>query len=130
MSVGASSRLKEFTGLHKAAVTCVMLLVLFAATSLGGEGIDLNITNDGTENIFVTVYDTNTAPPTAVIQNARISGFTTVPASVTPDVTGKANVSWSATSGDDGARKCGHGVRAALEGGATINVHADSVCTA
>jgi hypothetical protein len=105
-------------------------LVLFAATSLGGEGIDLNITNDGTENIFVSVYDTNTAPPTAVIKNARISGFATVPVSVTPDVNGKANVSWTATSGDDGARKCGHGVRAALEGSATINVHADSVCTA
>jgi hypothetical protein len=130
MSASALSRLKAFTGLHKAAVIGVTPLVLFAATSLGGEGIDLNITNDGTENIFVTVYDTNTAPPTAVMQNARISGFTTVPVSVTPDVTGKANVSWTATSGDDGARKCGHGVRAALEGSATINVHADSVCSA
>ena len=129
MSVGAPSRLKELTGLHKAAVMGVMPLVLFAATSLGGEGIDLNITNDGTENMFVTVYDTNTAPPTAVMQNARISGFTSVSVSVTPDVTGKANVAWTATSGDDGARKCGHGVRAALEDSATINVHADAVCT-
>ena len=130
MSVGTRSRLKEFVGLRKAAVMGVMPLVLFAATSLGGEGIDLSITNDGTENIVVTVYDTNTAPPTVVMQNARISGFTTVPVSVTPDVTGKANVSWTATSGDDGARKCGHGVRAALEGSATINVHADSACIA
>jgi hypothetical protein len=115
--------------LHKAAAICVVPLVLFAATSLGGEGIDLNITNDGTSNIFVTVYDTNTAPPTAVMQNARISGFTTVPVSVTPDVEGKANVSWTATSGDDGARRCGHGVRAGLESSATVNVHADSGCT-
>jgi hypothetical protein len=130
MSVGVPSRRKAFTGLHTAAVLGVMPLVLFAATSLGSEGIDLNITNDGTENIFVTVYDTNTAPPTAVMQNARISGFTTVSVSVTPDVTGKANVSWTATSGDDGARKCGHGARAVLEGSATINVYADSVCPA
>jgi hypothetical protein len=129
MSLGAPSRLNAFTSLHKAVVMGVMPLVLFAATSLGGEGIDLNITNDGTENIFVTVYDTNTAPPTAVMHNARVGGFTTVPVSVTPDVAGKANVSWTATGGDDGARKCGHGVRAALEGSATINVHADSVCT-
>ena len=127
MSVRAPWRLKEFRGLHKAAV--MGSLVLFAATSLGGEGIELNITNDGTENIFVTVYDTNTGTPTAVIQNARISGFATVPVSVTPDANGRANVSWIATSGDAGARKCGHGVRAALEGSATINVHADSICT-
>jgi hypothetical protein len=128
MSIHAPARLKEFMGLYKVAV--MGSLVLFAATSLGGEGIELNITNDGTEYIFVTVYDSNTGPPTAVIQNVRISGFATVPVSVTPDVNGKANVSWTATSGDGGTRKCGHGNRAALEGSATINVHADSVCTA
>jgi hypothetical protein len=130
MSVGTPSGLKRFTRLHKAAVFGAMPLILFAAASLGSDGIDLNITNDGTENIVVTVYDTNTVPPIAVMQNARVGGFTTVPVSVTPDVTGKANVTWTATSGDDGARKCGHGARAALEDSATINVHADGVCGA
>lgn len=81
MSVDAPSRLNALTSLHKAAVMGVMPLVLFAATSLGGEGSDLQITNDGTENIFITVYDANTAPPTAVMQNPRIGGFTTVPVS-------------------------------------------------
>ena len=130
MSVHAPLRRKESTGLHKAAVIGVMPLVLFAATSLGGDGIDLNITNDGTANIFVTVYDTNTVPATAVIEHARISGFTTVSVSATPDATGKANISWTAISGDAGARKCGHGARVGLENSATIQVHADSVCTA
>jgi hypothetical protein len=128
MSIGAPSRLDKYTGLRKVALMAP--LVLFAATSLGGgDGIELSITNDGTENIFVTVYDTNTAPPTAVIQNGRISGFAAVSVSVTPDVNGRGNISWTATSGDDGARKCGHGVRAGLEGSAAINVHADSSCT-
>jgi hypothetical protein len=50
-------------------------------------GSALSITNNGTAHVVVSVYDTNTELPTAVMQNARISGLTPVPVLVTPDAT-------------------------------------------
>jgi hypothetical protein len=116
------------TYLYKALTRGVMPLLVFAAPVLGGDGIDLNITNDGIEDIFVTVYDMSTRPYTPVLEHARINGFTKVPILAMPDATGRANLSWSAISVDDRARKCGHEVRAGLDDTAIVKVHADSTC--
>ena len=126
MSVPLSRR-RIATYLYKALTRGIIPLV-FAAPALGGNGIDLNITNDGIEDIFVTVYDMSTEPHTTVLEHARINGFTKVPISAIPDATGRANLSWSAISVDDRARKCGHEVRVGLEDNAFVNVHADSTC--
>jgi hypothetical protein len=106
----------------------VMPLLLFAAPALGGDGVDLNITNDGIEDIFVTVYDMSTEPHTTVLEHARINGFTKVPISAMPDAAGRANLFWSAISVDDRDRKCGHEVRVGLDDTAIVKVHADSTC--
>ena len=45
-----------------------------AGTALGGEGIQVKITNDGTQDIVVTVYDMNAQPKKILLQNARITG--------------------------------------------------------
>jgi hypothetical protein len=123
-----SSRRRIAAYLHKALTHGVMPFLVFAAPALGGEGIDLNITNDGIDDIFVTVYDMTTEPHTTVMEHARINGFTKVPISATPDATGRANLSWSAISVDDRARKCGHEVRGGLDDTAVVSVHADSPC--
>ncbi len=44
----------------KALLISSCLALLLAGTALGGEGIDVKITNDGTQDILVTVYDMNT----------------------------------------------------------------------
>jgi hypothetical protein len=113
--------------LRRALAFCAVPLLLFAVPALA-DGIALNISNDGIEDIFVTVYDMNTQPITAVLQHERINGFTTAPIFASVDATGRANLSWTAISVDDSARLCGHGAKRGLEGGALVSVHADSVC--
>jgi hypothetical protein len=103
-------------------------LLLVAATALGGEGVEVNVTNNGTEDIVVTVYDTTIGPNAVVLAHARINGFTAVPVSVAPDASGRGNVSWTAISVDSNSRKCGHEDNTGLGDSSSVNVHADSSC--
>jgi hypothetical protein len=106
---------------------CVTLLA--GRNVRGGEGVEVKITNDGTEDIVVTVYDLNAAPRKIVLTNARINGFTSVPISLVGDANGRANLSWTATSADSDSPKCGH-AETMVGNAASVNVHADSACSA
>jgi hypothetical protein len=104
------------------------LPLLYAAPVLA-EGVEVRITNDGTEDILVTVYDKTTDPARVVLTNARINGFASVPISLVGDATGRANLSWTATSADPVSRKCGH-AESVVSNAASVNVHADASCSA
>ena len=106
----------------------VVPLLLVGATALGGEGVDVTIANDGTEDIVVTVYDTTVGPDAVVLSHARIGGFTTVPVSVSPDANGRANLSWTAMTTDANFRKCGHQEGVELANASSLTVHADGSC--
>jgi hypothetical protein len=106
----------------------VVCLVLLATPALSGEGIAVNITNDGTEDIVVTVYDMTLGPNAVVLSHARLNGFTTIPLSVAPDASGRANLSWTAISADSHDRKCDHADSLGLGDSSSISVHADSHC--
>jgi hypothetical protein len=103
--------------------------LLMIGTALGGEGLQVKITNDGTQDIVVTVYDMNAQPRAILLQNARINGFTSVPVSAIADATGHANLSWTATSTDGTSAKCGHDNTSGLRNDSAVNVHADSSCS-
>ena len=103
-------------------------LVLLCAAALGGDGINLTVTNDGIVDIYVTVYDTSTTPRAIVLSHQRVNGFTSVPFSVSVDASGRGNVSWTAVGVDNSDQQCGHGSSNGLPGDANINVHADSDC--
>jgi len=107
-------------------LSCLPLLL--AGPVLADDGIDVKITNDGTEDIVVTVYDMSTSPKKVVLINARINGFTSVPISVIADANGRASVSWTATSVDHTSPKCGQAA-AVVENAASVSVHADSACS-
>jgi hypothetical protein len=111
-----------------AVVAGAIPLLLLGSTALGGEGIQISIKNDGTDEILVTVYDMTVGPRAIVLSHARISGFATVPISVAPDATGRANVSWSAVTAAESGRKCGHADHVGLADSASVTVHADSDC--
>jgi hypothetical protein len=108
-------------------LTCLPLLLVGSA--LGGEGVEVKITNDGTDDILVTVYDMNTSPSSVVIANERINGFASVPLTLVGDATGRANLAWTAISADSTSRRCGH-ASAAASSADSVNVHADSSCSA
>ena len=111
----------------KAALILSALPLLLAGTALA-QGVEVKITNDGTEDILVTVYDRTTSPERIVL-NARINGFTSVPLELVGDATGRANLSWTATSADPVSPKCGH-ADTVVSNAASVNVHADSSCSA
>lgn len=111
-------------------VAAILAVPLFmAGAALGGEGVQVQITNDGTQDIVVTVYDMNTSPKRPVLQNARINGFTSVPIFAIADATGHANLAWTATSTDQTSTKCDHADTSGIGNNAAVNVHADSSCS-
>jgi hypothetical protein len=116
-------------GIFKAA-WILALPLLMIGTALSGEGVQVKITNDGTQDIVVTVYDMNAKPQRILLQNARINGFTSVPVSAIADATGRANLSWTATSADAASKKCGHDDTLGLSDDSAVSVHADSRCNA
>ncbi len=104
-------------------------LLLVSAAAMGGlDGVDVTITNDGTEDVVVTVYDTSTQPSSIVLAHERINGFTRIPVSLTPDETGRGNLAWSAVTVDPISRKCGHASKEGLTDSSSVHVHADSEC--
>jgi hypothetical protein len=112
------------------AVLILGLPFLMAGTALGGEGVQVKITNDGTQDIVVTVYDMNANPRRILLQNARINGFTSVPISAIADSTGRANLSWTATSTDATSRLCGHADTLGISDASAVSVQAQSSCGA
>jgi hypothetical protein len=96
------------------------------AYAFGGDGININVTNDGVEDIYVTVVDTTTKAP--LIEHARLNGFSSLSVSANPDATGVANISWTTISVDSRDRHCGRGSRSGIDNDTTVNVHADSSC--
>jgi hypothetical protein len=45
-------------------------------SALGGEGVQVRITNDETQDIVVTVYDMNANPRAILLQNAQACAMT------------------------------------------------------
>jgi hypothetical protein len=107
------------------------LSVLFAVPAPASDSdVDLTVTNNGTTNIFVTVYDMSANPPhMSVMHHIRINGFTSVPISVSADSNGRANVYWTATTVDTFSQRCGRGATSDLDRNAAVKVQADSTCT-
>ncbi len=115
--------------IHKGLLLSCLPLLLVSAAAIGGlNGIDVTITNDGTEDVLVTVYDTSTHPQSVVMSRERINGFTSIPVSLAADDTGRGNVAWTAVSVDPNSRKCGHAVTSGLSDSASVAVHADAQC--
>lgn len=117
------------SGKIKAALILALPL-LMTGTAIAGEGVQVKITNDGTQDIIVTVYDMNAKPRAVLLQNARINGFTSLPVAATADAKGLANLAWTATTVDPNSVKCGHDSTLGLRNDSAVHVHADSSCEA
>lgn len=115
--------------IHKGLILSGLPLLLLSTAAVGGlNGVDVTITNDGTEDVIVTAYDTSLRPNSVVLVHERINGFTRIPVSLSPDETGRANIAWTAVSVEGNSRKCGHDSTTGLTDSASVNVHADAEC--
>jgi len=98
------------------------------AASLGGDGLMITINNDGTDNLFVTVYDRSSSPPQKVLSHTALYGNASISVSISADRSGHGHLSWSAITTDHDMRRCGHKEKSGLNDGDTVNVHADHEC--
>jgi hypothetical protein len=105
-----------------------LLTMLVSATAVGDDMVAIRISNDGTDDIVVTVYDMNAQPPGAVVIRQKINGFAWIPVSVTAGAAGMGHVLWTATSAKSGLRQCGHHDERGLRNDDTVQVFADSPC--
>jgi hypothetical protein len=110
-------------------VGATLVAVLMSAAARADDGVPITITNDGTSDIVVTVYDLNATPHRAVVTGERINGFSSIPISVTPGRDGTAHVAWTANAVDPSSHLCGHANRRGLQSSASVSVHADTLCT-
>ena len=113
------------------ALACLLTVACLSMDTLparANDTVSLTITNDNTDDILVTVYDMNTRPRGKVLDGQRISGFASVPVSVTAGAGGTAHVYWRATTLDPNMPRCGQRDKAGLENGDSVHVSAHSQC--
>jgi hypothetical protein len=116
--------------LSQPAVILGFLLTLAGAAAVGDDMVALRISNDGTDDVLVTVYDMNAEPPGAVIVRQRISGFAWIPVSVTAGRAGFGHIRWTATNAVTGQHRCGQSDTRGLGNDDSVSVFADSPCVA
>jgi hypothetical protein len=103
-------------------------LSLSVPAALGGDGLMITIYNDGTDNLFVTVYDRSSSPPQKVLSHSTLYGNASISVSIAADRSGHGHLSWTAMTVDHDMRRCGHKEKSRLNDGDTVNVHADGEC--
>ena len=112
----------------RVALLSMSVPLLLAGVALGGEGLQIKVTNDGTKDVVVTIYDNNVRPRKVIIENAHIGGFSSVPVNVIADETGMGNITWTATSSDGTERRCGRADAHVSDDG-TVSVKAEDSCS-
>src|SRR5471030_2709590 len=84
------------------------LFAVASAMALGGDGLNITISNDSTKDIVLTVYDLNTDPVKRVVSSQTINGFASVSVSIVANGVGVGHLSWTAVTSDPDTRTCGH----------------------
>jgi hypothetical protein len=105
-----------------------LILALSCTSAVGQQGLTITISNDTSDNIYVTAYDQSANPPQIVLSSRPIYGSASITVNITADATGMGHLSWTATTIDRDMHKCGHNDRPNLNDGDTVHVHADGDC--
>jgi hypothetical protein len=103
-------------------------LSVCAISASADDLVAIKVTNDNTENIYVSLYDMNTTPPSRLLAHEQINGFASIPISVSADASGNAHVYWTAVTADPTMRKCGRKDKPGLPSDASVHVYAKSDC--
>jgi hypothetical protein len=114
------------------APACLLALACLSTSSPPARAdgtVSITIANDNTDDILVTVYDMNTRPHAKVLDGQRISGFASVPISITAGAGGTGHVYWRATNLDPDNPRCGQRDKAGLANGASVHASAHSQCS-
>jgi hypothetical protein len=113
---------------HTRKFTAICCLLLIGTMVYAGDPLQITVTNDGTDDVLVTVRDMNTHAHGKVLDGQRISGFASVPVSAAAGAAGTAHLSWTAVTTDPDVHRCGHGDKSALANFDSVHVVAQSTC--
>jgi hypothetical protein len=92
--------------------------------------VAIQVTNDNTDDVIVSLYDMNTTPRSKLLSHQRINGFASIPIAVTAGADGNGHVYWTAVSAKSGARQCGRKDKPGLAADASVHVYAKADCPA
>jgi hypothetical protein len=113
---------------HQVKFPAMILACVCGAGALADGDVAITITNDNTDDVVVSVYDMNTTPKSKLLSQQRISGFASIPMSVTSGDDGTAHIFWRAVTASSDPRQCGEKDRPGLATGASVHVYAKSDC--
>lgn len=105
-----------------------MLQVGAQPAALAQDGLTIRLLNDTPDNLLVTLYDRSVRPPQRVLSGAVINGNSSISVALTPDASGRGNLSWNAVTVDQDMRRCGRRTRHGVNGGDTVRVFANRRC--
>lgn len=106
----------------------VALLLCASPAVFGDAGMTININNNTTTGLLVTVYDLNSNPVEKVLAGEKINSFAKISVSITPDESGHGHISWTAMNLDPSARQCSRKDRPGLNDGDIVHVYANADC--
>src|ERR1700679_2822869 len=88
---------RAYLSLAPACLLALACLSMDSPPARADDTVSITIAHDNTDDILVTVYDMNTNPHAKVLDGQRISGFASVPTSVTAGAGGTGHVYWRGT---------------------------------
>jgi hypothetical protein len=109
--------------------TGALLLALGSTVALGDGSVSITLLNDNPDSVVVTVYDMNSKPRMAVLENREINGFASMTVTITAGRRGHGHLSWTAHSADSFVGKCGVKDRPGLTNDTVVHVYAKSDCS-
>lgn len=114
--------------LHRMTLAASAMSCFYGPAAEAADTLPITVTNDNPDDVIVSLYDMNTKPRSKMLSRQRISGFASIPISVTPDADGNGHVYWTAISADPEHRKCGRKDRPGLATDTSVHVYAKSDC--
>lgn len=115
---------------HPLQLAAGALFCLYGSVVEADDKVAIQVTNDNTNDVIVSLYDLNTTPRTKLLSHQRINGFASIPISVSAGSDGSGHVYWTAVSADPATRRCGRKDKPGLAVDASVHVYAKAECPA
>jgi hypothetical protein len=106
----------------------ISFAVIVGAAANAADMIQVTINNDDLEDVFVSVYDSNTQNTQPVLVGERINFHQGKQISITADGNGRGHITWAAKRAS-GSPGCGSGESKDLNNGDSVSVVAKDECT-
>jgi hypothetical protein len=111
-------------------LTLAGLVVVCARTSAQpGGSLTIQLQNDTTDNLVVTVYDRTLPQHQMILSGQTLYGNASQALTIGANSSGQGHVYWTAMTTDPDMRQCGRKDKSGINDGETIHVSASNDCS-